>query len=115
MTPEEQALAGIIVLLRRLNIAFMVTGSVATSYHGRPRSTHDPDVVIDPTAPQLDELVASIDAAGYYVDRDGAARAWRARRQFNVIEGRVDRVSGRRHCLEARMGARGGRFGSATG
>lgn len=86
MTPEEQALAGIIALLRRLNIGFMVTGSVATSYHGRPRSTHDADVVIDPTAYQLEELVTSIDAAGYYVDRDGATRAWRARKQFNVIE-----------------------------
>jgi hypothetical protein len=27
----------------------MVTGSVASSYYGRPRSTHDADIVIDPT------------------------------------------------------------------
>lgn len=86
MSPEEQALAGVIALLRRLDIPFMLTGSVATSYHGRPRSTHDADVVIDPNASQLDDLVSSLDAAGYYVDYESAARALRTRSQFNVIE-----------------------------
>ncbi len=31
----------------------MLTGSMASSFYGRPRSTHDADVVIDPTSAQV--------------------------------------------------------------
>jgi hypothetical protein len=41
VSPEEQALATVVTMLGRLGIPYMVTGSVASSYHGRPRSTHD--------------------------------------------------------------------------
>lgn len=86
MTPEEQALRLVIDLLERLKIPYMVTGSVATSYHGHPRATHDADVVLDPTPDQLDTLIGHLDRAGFYVDIDGAREALRRRRQFNVIE-----------------------------
>jgi len=56
MTPEEESLGRVIELLERLGIPCMVTGSIATSCHGRPRATHDADVVIDPTPPQLEAL-----------------------------------------------------------
>ena len=69
-------------------ISYMLTGSVATSYHGRPRATHDADVVIDPTLAQLDLLVRDLDAAGFYVDAEGAREALRRRRQFNAIDTR---------------------------
>lgn len=64
----------------------MLTGSVATSYHGRPRTTHDTDIVIDPTPPQLDSLVHDLEAAGFYVDPAGARRALDQRRMFNAID-----------------------------
>lgn len=64
----------------------MVTGSLAASYHGRPRATHDADVVIDPAAGQLDELTESLRSPGFYVDADRAREALRQRRQFNAIE-----------------------------
>jgi hypothetical protein len=41
MTPEEQALAALVQHLEQLTIPYMVTGSVASSHHGRPRTTHD--------------------------------------------------------------------------
>jgi hypothetical protein len=66
----------------------MLTGSVAASYHGRPRATHDADLVIDPTPVQLDALVDSLAAAGFYVDPDGAREALRRRSQFIAIETR---------------------------
>ena len=86
MTPEEQALGSVLEILTRLSIPYMLTGSVAASYHGRPRSTHDADVVIDPLPAQLDALVAALDAGGFYADADGARAALAARRSFNVIE-----------------------------
>lgn len=88
MTPEQEALFELARILERLGIPHMVTGSVASSYHGRPRSTHDADVVIDPTPDQLDALVRSLLDAGFYVDGERARDALRRRLQFNAIETR---------------------------
>jgi hypothetical protein len=86
VTPEEEALATVLNLLDALAIPYMLTGSVAASYHGRPRATHDTDIVIDPTPLQLDALVVQLAAAGFYVDAERARQALRERRQFNAIQ-----------------------------
>lgn len=86
MTPEEQALATVVQTLERCGIAYMVTGSVASSDYGRPRSTHDADVVVDPTPGQLEEFVEALEGDGFYVDAGSAQQALRLRRAFNVIE-----------------------------
>jgi hypothetical protein len=86
VTPEEQALAIVVGLLEAQGIPYMVTGSVASSFYGRPRSTHDADVVIDPTAEQLTRFVGSIADAGFYVNAGAARRALQQRTLFNVIE-----------------------------
>ena len=71
MSPEEETLGRVVGILDKLAIPYMLTGSVATSYHGRPRATHDADIVVDPTPGQLDELVNEVGAAGFYVDPEG--------------------------------------------
>lgn len=86
MSPEEAALVTVARMLERLAIPYMVTGSIASSFHGRPRSTHDADIVVDPAPDQLDRLVESLIAAGFYVDLARARDALRRRRQFNAIE-----------------------------
>lgn len=85
MTPEEEVLAQVTGRLEALSIPYMVTGSIASSYHGKPRATHDADVVIDPTSEALTRLVSDLVAAGFYVDRETAKDALRRRRQFNAI------------------------------
>ena len=88
MSPEEDALASVVGALNRLAIPFMLTGWVASSYHGHPRATHDADLVIDPTAAQLDALVEGLAAASFYVDPDTARGALHRRSQFNAIDTR---------------------------
>jgi len=88
VTPEQEALVELVRVLERLGIPYMVSGSVASSYHGRPRLTHDADVVIDPTPDGLDALVRSLAEAGFYVDADRARDALRRRLQFNAIDTR---------------------------
>jgi len=88
VTPEEEALASVVGILTALGIPYMLTGSVAASYHGRPRATHDADLVIDPTPDQLDGLLERLQARQFYVDADGAHEALRRRSQFNAIETR---------------------------
>ena len=57
LTPEEEALGLLVRRLEDLRIPYMITGSVASSHHRRPRATHDIDAVIDPTPSTLEALV----------------------------------------------------------
>ena len=63
----------------------MITGSIASSYHGEPRSTQDIDVVIDPSADQLRTFIRELVEGTYYVDADVAEAALLQRTQFNAI------------------------------
>jgi hypothetical protein len=87
LTVEQEILARLTRLFDVIGIPYMITGSLASSFHGRPRTTHDADIVIDPDAEALDRLVAELSAAHLYVDLDVARDALRHRRQFNVIDG----------------------------
>lgn len=78
-------LADVVARLGRAAVPFMVTGSLASSYHGEPRATLDLDVVIDPDADGLERLVDELEAGGFYVDRAAAREAFRNRTQFNAI------------------------------
>lgn len=64
----------------------MLTGSFASSIHGETRTTHDVDLVIDPTAGRLKRFVAALPPAEYYVSLPAALVALERRSQFNVIE-----------------------------
>lgn len=80
-----ELLASVVGLLERSGIPYMVTGSLASSYHGEPRATRDADIVIDPSREALDRLTAGLLDARFYVDRDVAREALAARSQFNAI------------------------------
>jgi hypothetical protein len=86
VTPEETALATVVSLLARLGVPYMLTGSMATSYYGRPRATHDADLVIDPSFTQLEALIGALTTAGFYVSGETARNALRGGRPFNAIE-----------------------------
>ncbi len=72
--------------LERAGIAYMLTGSFASSYHGVPRATQDIDLVIAPTPDQLRALAALLPATEYYVDLNAALEAQRREGLFNVID-----------------------------
>lgn len=85
-------LADVVARLERSGVPYMITGSIASSYHGEPRATHDVDIVIDPTDAQLSELVSEFEAGGYYVDRRAAKAALVDRAQFNAIAPNASKV-----------------------
>jgi len=80
-----ELLASIVERLEQAGIPYMVTGSLASSYHGEPRATRDVDIVVDPGPEALGRLVDDLHDAGFYVDRDVAFDALAARSQFNAI------------------------------
>jgi hypothetical protein len=86
LTVEEEALIRVARALEGESIPYMVAGSIASSYHGRPRATHDADLVIDPAPAQLTRLLGRLVEDGFSVDAERARDALRRRRQFNVID-----------------------------
>jgi hypothetical protein len=64
----------------------MLVGSVAASFHGRPRATQDIDVVIEGDLPRVAELVRLCTERGYYADPIDAEEAVRLRSLFNVVD-----------------------------
>ncbi len=78
----------IVDALERAGVAYMITGSVASSFHGAPRATRDLDVVIEPGPDGVDRLVDALQQGGLSVDLEAARRAVKERRQFNAIDSR---------------------------
>jgi hypothetical protein len=66
----------------------MVTGTFASSYHGRPRAAHDAAIVLDPQPEQMEALVESLASGGYTVDPARAREALGRRQSFDVIDPR---------------------------
>ncbi len=88
MTREQQAVLEVLRDLERLRIPYMVTGTFASSYHGRPRAAHDAAIVLDPQPEQMEALVESLASAGYTVDPARAREALGRRQSFDVIDPR---------------------------
>ncbi|MBX7244098.1 MAG: hypothetical protein K1X53_01290 [Candidatus Sumerlaeaceae bacterium] len=64
----------------------MITGSVASSYHGVPRSTHDTDIVVDITTAGIARLGIAFQPPRYYFDANSATTALQQDRPFGLIE-----------------------------
>lgn len=71
--------------LARLEIPYIVTGSMATIAYGEPRFTIDIDVVVDLPASKIDAILEAFPDPEFYVSRPAVEEAVRRRRQFNII------------------------------
>lgn len=82
----EDLLSRLASALERSQVPYMLTGSVASSIHGMPRSTRDLDIVIAPAQDQLLALMQEFPSDRYYADEQQALQALSKRSQFNVID-----------------------------
>jgi hypothetical protein len=86
LNPDETA-ALVLAALDRSEIPHMVAGSHASSYHGKPQSTNDIDLVIAPrTRRSLVEFAEGLPADRFYASAFAAEEAFRTRGLFNVID-----------------------------
>lgn len=84
----EKLLIKITQVLENLKIDYFVTGGLAVSVWGRPRSTLDIDVVIKLVEPKVDSLAKAlrkISQAGY-IDEEAVKEAIRLKGEFNFID-----------------------------
>ena len=71
--------------LDSLRVPYAVVGSLASSYHGIPRSTNDVDVVAALRAEHVVPLVAALEDE-FYLDVRAVSEAVDDRRSFNIID-----------------------------
>jgi hypothetical protein len=79
----------LIYLAQRLEAAgvrYMVTGSIASSYYGQPRSTHDIDLVVELDPASIPALRTAFPEANFYFDGISAAEAILRADMFNIIQ-----------------------------
>ena len=82
----EDLLSRLSPILEQSQVPYMLTGSVASSAHGKPRSTLDLDIVIAPSRSQLVELMKEFPSDRFYADEQQAINALTNRSQFKVID-----------------------------
>jgi hypothetical protein len=75
----------IVDLLAKAEIEYMVSGSIASTVYGEPRTTNDIDIVIDPDERKLGTFLDLIDK-GYYFSKTAAIDALKNRSMFNIID-----------------------------
>ena len=63
---QQKLLARVAAALRALDIGFMLTGSLASSLQGEPRSTHDIDLVVELSAGDVAKLLAEFSVEPFY-------------------------------------------------
>jgi hypothetical protein len=71
--------------LGRLEIPYMVVGSLASGAYGEPRMTQDIDVVLDLRDQQVVALCQAFASDEFYVSEQAAREAVRRGGQFNII------------------------------
>jgi len=65
-------------------IDYMISGSIALTFYGKPRMTRDIDIVIMIPMREVDQFVRLFEQ-DFYIDRDMVADAIRNQSMFNII------------------------------
>ncbi len=77
--------ARLVSALERLQIPYLITGSVAAMAYGEPRLTNDIDVVVDINASHVRGLLAQFPTDEFYLSDEAIHDALARKGQFNII------------------------------
>jgi hypothetical protein len=70
--------------VEKLGIPYFITGSIASSYYGIPRYTHDIDVVVTISKTDAGDIISSLSSEGY-ISQEGIRDAVTGTGMFNFI------------------------------
>jgi len=82
---QSDLLRFVVNLAERMELRYLITGSMATFYFGEPRFTNDIDVVIDLPPDRVAEFCRAFPAPDFYVSESAARCAVAAAGQFNIL------------------------------
>ena len=81
---EIAVLRTLIDILDRLNIAYAIGGSMASSVYGAVRFTQDADITVEPSSMAADKLCQLLQK-DFYISKDAINQAVKNNTSFNVI------------------------------
>src|SRR5262252_4185333 len=84
MTDEMHVLRIVSDSLEAARMPFMLTGSFAMAYYGKPRMTRDLDIVVSMSEANVSTAV-SIFSPDFYIDEDSVRSAIVSQRMFNLM------------------------------
>ena len=84
MLEELEVLRVVSERLEQARLPFMLTGSFAMAYYGKPRMTRDLDIVVSLGEDDVPGIVAAL-SPDFYVDADSVRSAVASQRLFNLL------------------------------
>ncbi len=83
---QQELLKKVIQALDQVGIQYMITGSLASSLQGEPRSTHDIDMVIAIEESQAHDLASAFPPPDFHLDEHSIFDAINRQSMFNLID-----------------------------
>lgn len=83
---QSELLKTVVRVLDEAGIEYMVTGSIASSLQGEPRSTHDVDLVVALKPSGVDALIRAFPAPNFYLSAESIDDALRHQSMFNLLD-----------------------------
>jgi len=91
---QQELLKRVVKVLEEAGIDYMITGSIASSFYGEPRSTHDIDIVVVIEKSKAKQLIKAFPSPDYYLTEESIFEAIEFKNMFNLLEaehgGKVD-------------------------
>lgn len=84
MILPEEVLSEVAARLEQCGIDYMIVGSFASNLHGKPRTTHDADMVIEIDTPRLEKLAQAL-GDDFYFDVEATRDAIKKNIMSNVL------------------------------
>jgi len=86
---QQELLKKVIQALDQAGMQYMITGCLASSLQGEPRSTHDIDMVIAIQESEVHKLIETFPPPNFYLDEDSILDAINRQSMFNLIDVKV--------------------------
>ncbi|CAN5577616.1 hypothetical protein BH10BAC5_BH10BAC5_14020 [soil metagenome] len=83
---QQELLKKVVQLLNRINVDYMLTGSVVSSIQGEPRSTHDIDIVVNISEHSISSIIKEFLPPRYYIDESAIVEAIQNQNMFNLLD-----------------------------
>jgi len=83
---QQELLRRVVQALSRADVEYMLTGSVASSLQGEPRSSHDIDLVVAIKPNVVSNLVQSFPPPRFYLNEEQVTEAVARRDMFDLID-----------------------------
>jgi hypothetical protein len=82
---QPELLKKVVEVLNRLQIDYMITGSMASSLQGEPRASHDIDLVVDLRPSHIKPLLLAFQSPDFYLEEIAILEALEHKSMFNLL------------------------------